>query len=139
MSDQAIADAVDRDLVRRGVVLGEPEVLQAMEHTEGNFRYLPVGNRGDWLLTAEQMEQLGRLVSDDLKAVAGELAAGNIDADPFWRGERENACQWCDYAQACHFEPVCGDRVRWQKGLSAREFWAALGGGDQPEEDDHGL
>ena len=139
MSDQAIADAVDRDLVRRGVVLGEPEVLQAMEHTEGNFRYLPVGNRGDWLLTAEQMEQLGRLVSDDLKAVAGELAAGNIDADPFWRGERENACQWCDYAQACHFEPVCGDRVRWQKGLSAREFWAALGGDDQPEEDDHGL
>ena len=86
-----------------------------------------MGNRGDWLLTAEQMEQLGRLVSDDLKAVAGELAAGNIDADPFWRGPDHNACQWCEYAAACHFEEGRGgDRRRFLPAVRSEEFWQAV-------------
>ena len=43
-----------------------------------------------------------------------EDAAGNIAADPFWRGPEKNACRWCDYAAACHFEEGRGgDCRRW--------------------------
>ena len=126
MTAEDIAKARERDLVRRGLVLGDDEVLRAMEHTDGGFRYLPVDKKGDFLATGEQMERLGRMVADSLAQAADELAEGDIDADPFWRGPRENACQWCDYAAACHFEPACGDRKRWQKGVSAKEFWEAL-------------
>ena len=127
MSDEEIAAAVDKKLVRRGLVLGEPEVLAAMEHGEGGFRYLPVDGKGESLVSAEQMRRLRALVEDSLSQAAAELAAGDIDADPFWRGPRENACRWCDYRAACHFEPSCGDAKRWQRGIGAREFWEALG------------
>lgn len=124
------AEEIDKkrteSLTRRGLVLGEEEVLSAMEHTTGGFRYLPVDKKGDFVVTEEQMEKLGAMVARSLEDAAAELAAGDIDADPFWRGPQENACRWCDYAAACHFEPGCGDKRRWQKGVSAKEFWEGL-------------
>ena len=124
------AEEIDKkrteSLTRRGLVLGEEEVLSAMEHTAGGFRYLPVDKKGDFVVTEEQMEKLGAMVARSLEDAAAELAAGDIDADPFWRGPQENACRWCDYAAACHFEPGCGDKRRWQKGVSPKEFWEGL-------------
>ena len=126
MTAEDIARAREKELVRRGLVLGEEEVLSAMEHTAGDYRYLPVDKKGDFVVTGEQMEKLEAMVAASLEDAAEELAAGDIDADPFWRGPRENACQWCDYAAACHFEPSRGDRKRRQRGVSAKEFWAGL-------------
>lgn len=126
MSDEEIAQKREKDLTRRGLVLGEEKVLSAMEHSFGGYRFLPVDKKGDYLVTEEQMERLGAMVAESLAQAAEELAAGDIDADPFWRGPQENACQWCDFAAACHFEPECGDRRRWQRGVSAKEFWTGL-------------
>ena len=54
-------------------------------------------------------------------------AAGNIAADPFWRGPEKNACRYCDYAAACHFEEGRGeDRRRWLPSVGAQEFWAQV-------------
>ena len=58
--------------------------------------------------------------------IAGELAAGNIDADPYWRSPEVNACRYCEYGDACHFEECCGDKIRRRRALSAGEFWALL-------------
>lgn len=135
MSDEEIAQKRERELIRRGLVLGEEKVLSAMERTaEEGYRFLPVDKKGDYLVTEEQMKRLEAMVSESLARAAEELAAGDIDADPFWRGPRENACQWCDYAAACHFEPECGDRRRWQRGVSAKEFWSALDGSGTADE-----
>ena len=55
------------------------------------------------------------------------MKAGNIAADPFWRSPEKNACRYCDYAAACHFEPGRGgDCKRWLPGLSAQEFWTLV-------------
>ena len=62
-----------------------------------------------------------------LEDICQELAGGNIAADPFWRGPEKNACRFCDYAAACHFEPGRGgDCKRWLPKVNAKEFWEQI-------------
>ena len=82
---------------------------------------------GEALCSAEQLGKLGRHIQKVLEDICRELKAGNIAADPFWRGPEKNACRYCDYAAACHFEPGRGgDCKRWLPGLSAQEFWTLV-------------
>ncbi len=139
MTDQEVRRARDRLLRRQGLVLNDQAVLSAMERAEGGeYRFLPVGTgRGgsDCLVTPDQMDALDRYITGALAAAAGELAAGNIDADPYWRGADHDPCRWCDYRAACHFEEGCGDARRFRRGVSAKEFWQWM---SQREEDQHG-
>jgi len=122
------------DLLRRdGLILDEEEVLRAMEDWgNGAPRFLPlkVNKAGelksDYLVKTEQMGKLSRKVMETLEQIAAEMAAGNIDADPYWRSPEINACRWCDYAEACHFEECFGDKKVWQKPVHAKEFWEKL-------------
>lgn len=130
MSEEERQRLVDKQLMRQGLVLCEPEVLEAMEHGDGDYRFLPLKLKtngeltGRALVSAEQLGKLERHTRQALEDVARELAAGKITADPFWRGERKNACLWCEYAAACQFrEGRGGDRRRWLPTLSAEEFW----------------
>ena len=135
MSREEIRRRADAELRRRGLVLDDPEVLAAMEHVgaEGP-RFLPVrvsartgAISGEALVSAQQLGRLEAHIGRILRAIAAEIAAGNIDADPYWRGSTLNACQWCDYAQACQFQEGCGsDRRRWLPTLKADEFWSAV-------------
>ena len=138
MSDGEIQRARDRLLRRQGLVLDDPDVLSAMERPAGEYRFLPVGTGrggGDSLVTPAQMEALDGYITAALRAAAGELAAGNIDADPYWQGADKNPCRWCDYKAACHFEEGCGDRRRFRRGLLAAQFWEWM---DRWEEDGGG-
>ena len=39
----------------------------------------------------------------------------------------KNACRFCDYAAACHFDPGRGgDCKRWLARVSVKEFWEQL-------------
>ena len=134
MSDQDRQKMVDAQLRRRGVVLDDPEVLSAMEDPqEGPLRFLPVRvNKsgqitGEALVSAQRLGKLARHTDHILRQIGQELAAGNINADPFWRGPEQNACQWCDYAAACHFEEGRGsDKKRWLPTVKGEDFWAAV-------------
>ena len=130
---------VDAELRRKGIVLDDPEVLSAMEELgEGGPRFLPVRvNRagaitGEALVSAERLGKLARHTGRILEEIGQELAAGNIAADPFWRGPEHNACQWCDYAEACHFEEGHGgDCRRWLPSVTGEEFWQAVARGQE--------
>jgi len=135
MSDEELRKKVDRELTRRGLVVDNPRVLDAMEpQGEGGYRFLPLKVSkstgqitGEALASAEQLGKLGRHVQRVLEDICQELAGGNIAADPFWRGPEKNACRFCDYAAACHFEPGRGgDRKRWLASVDAQEFWEQL-------------
>ena len=125
---------VDAELRRRGIVLDEPEVLAAMEEPgEAGIRFLPVkvnkagAITGEALVSAERLGKLARHTGRILEEIGRELAAGNIAADPFWRGPDHNACQWCEYAAACHFEEGRGgDRRRFLPTVRGEEFWQAV-------------
>lgn len=136
MSDEELRKKIDGELVRSGLVVDDPQVLEAMEaRGEGGYRFLPLRVSkstgeitGEALASAEQLGRLGRHVQRVLEDICRELAAGNIAADPFWRGKEKNACRFCDYAAACHFEPGRGgDCKRWLAHVSAEEFWQQLG------------
>ncbi len=134
MSDAEIEKELGKQLRRKGVVLDDPDVLDAMEHLEEGegYRYLPLkvsrtgAITGEELVSAEKLGKLGRHVEKTLRELAGEMANGAINADPFWRGEQKNACLYCDYAPACQFrEGVGGDRRRPMKSMKQADFWAA--------------
>ncbi len=135
MSGEAWRKALDKELRRSGLVLDDPEILNAMEPAgEGGYRFLPlrVSKKtgeitGDALASAERLGRLGQHIQKILGDICQELASGNIAADPFWRGPDQNACRFCEYAEACCFEEGRGgDCRRWLAGVSAEEFWENL-------------
>ncbi|WP_251319058.1 PD-(D/E)XK nuclease family protein [Flintibacter muris] len=136
MSGEELRKKVDTELKRRGLVVNDRKVLDAMEEQgEGGYRFLPLRVSkstgqitGEALASAEQLGKLGKHVQRVLEDICKELAGGNIAADPFWRGPEKNACRFCDYAAACHFEPgQTGDCKRWLASVSAEEFWERVG------------
>ena len=127
----------DAELRRHGLLLDDPEVLEAMEAmNEGGPRFLPVkvSSRtgtitGEALVTAERLGKLKTHTQHILAEIAGELSSGIIDADPFWRGPEKNACLYCDYAAACHFENGRGsDRRRYLSTIDSETFWTSVAG-----------
>ncbi|MCI8303286.1 MAG: ATP-dependent nuclease subunit B, partial [Lawsonibacter sp.] len=135
MSGEELQKQVDRELRRSGLVVNDPRVLEAMEArgAEG-YRFLPLKVSkstgritGEALASAEQLGKLGKHIQRVLEDICREVAEGNIAADPFWRGADKNACRFCDYAAACHFEPgQGGDCRRWLPHVSAEEFWEQI-------------
>ena len=133
MTEEERQKEVDRQLRRKGLVLDDSAVLEAMEHGDEPPRFLPLrvskagAFTGEALVSAERLGKLQEHTRRILEQVAAELAAGNIAADPFWRGREHNACQWCSYAAACQFrEGVGGDSRRWFPKVDAQTFWERL-------------
>lgn len=129
MDEAARRKLMDKELVRRGLVLDDEAVLDAMEHQEGTLRFLPlrVSTRtgkitGDALVSAEKLGRLKGHTQAILQQICREIASGNIDADPFWRGPSKNACQYCEYFRACQFEEKT-DRRRWIPSVKNSDFW----------------
>lgn len=135
MTDDQLRKKVDKELTRSGLIRNEQQILDAMEESSSEgYRFLPLKVSrstgkitGEALASAEQMGKLGRHIQQILTEICQELAGGNIAADPFWRGPDKNACRFCDYAAACHFEPGRGgDRKRWLPSIGAQEFWEKI-------------
>ena len=117
-----------RQLRRSGLVLGEPEVLRAMEHSALESPcYLPIilsrkGDITEGVASAAQLGRLSRYVDKVLRQITRELRQGNIDADPCTRGPQDSACTYCPFASACYFDES-RDRRHYLKKTDAKEFW----------------
>ena len=138
ISAEKLRDSMQKELRRSGMVLSDPKVLQAMEHSALDKPcYLPLriskdGGIGGGVATAAQFGKLGNYVDRLLHQIAQELESGNIDADPCSRGPQDSACTYCEFASACYFEDGCGDdRMRYLKKTDEAEFWTLL---DRTEE-----
>ena len=130
VSPAALRAALDRELRRSGMVLDQPEVLQAMEHSAlESPRFLPLtlgrdGSIAKGVASAEELGKLGQYVDKLLERIARELRQGNIDADPCGRGENDNACTYCEFASACHFLDADGaDHMELIRPVDPAEFW----------------
>ncbi len=134
---------IDRELVRRGLILDDGDVLEAMEHSEDGPRFLPLRVSaktgkitGEALVSAERLGRLKGHIQGILQQICREIAGGNIDADPFWRGPAKNACLYCPYFRACQFEEK-RDHRRWIPSVKNSDFWAWLAQREEGGED-HG-
>ncbi len=138
MDEAARQKELDKELVRKGLILEDADVVEAMEHGEGSLRFLPVKVKtkkeettisGDVLVSAEKLGRLDLHIQTILAQICQEIARGNIDADPFWRSKDQNACTYCEFAQACQFEEsteATGDHRRWAPTVDNKTFWANL-------------
>ncbi len=117
------------DRRRSGLLLDDAEVLEAMEGGEPK-RFLPLrmtknGPSGDALTSAARFGALGRHIEQTLAALAAELRAGSVEADPWFKSARDNACEFCDMKEACLFDESC-DRRRAMPNLRAPEAWERI-------------
>ncbi len=130
ISEEKLRDTMNKELRRSGMVLSEPDVLRAMEHSaleSPNFLPLQISKDGGisgGVATAAQLGKLGKYVDRLLHQITRELAQGNIDADPCSRGPQDSACTYCEFASACYFEDGRGsDRTRYLQKTEADSFW----------------
>ena len=114
----SVASSIRRRLMVDLPTPGSP--VMRMSKTSGDVT-------GEALATAEQFGKLGRHIQQVLEEICRELGEGAIAADPFWRGPDKNACRYCDYAAACHFEEGRGgDCRRWAPKIAAADFWSEV-------------
>lgn len=135
MTDEELA-ALRRSSARRsGLILGDDEVIDAME-PGGEKRFLPVKllRSGGWskdslgsLATLEQFGALSRYIDRTLRDMAAELRAGSVTADPWFRSTQSNACAYCDFAKACLFDET-KDAWRMREELSPEKAWERIEG-----------
>lgn len=139
VTPEALEKEREKTLKRSGLLLSDPQVLQAMEHealTEPHYLPLRVNRTGDLsgsIASAAQLGRLGNYVDNLLRQISGELRSGNIDADPCCRSEEDTQCRYCDWAAACHFrDGQDRDHLRYILPVKPEEFWEELekGGGD---------
>lgn len=131
MDEQQRRREADQALRRSGLLLRDEEVLWAMEQWGADGpRFLPlrVGKNGlvnaDSLATAEQWGRLSKRLDHLLQEMGRELLRGDIDADPYLKGGGQSACDYCDFAQACHFEEGRGgDCRRYLYSVKGKAFW----------------
>lgn len=119
-----------KSLRRSGLVLDDEALIEAWEKGEDK-RYIPLKfNRGKitgGLASAEQLGRLSRHVKKCLRDMARELRQGSIAADPYYRSGGNNACQTCDFFDACQFsDGENGESCRYQPKLKEELVWEKL-------------
>lgn len=123
----------DKAVRRSGLVLDDSELMEAWEHGEKK-RYIPVKFKNgeptkDSLASAARLGLLARHIKKRLGEMVQELRAGSVAADPYYKGQQENACINCDYFEACHFsDGENGERCRYLAKLDPETVWSMLEG-----------
>lgn len=122
-----------KTLKRSGLLLSDPEVLQAMEHDALKApQYLPIrvnrsGDLSGSIASAAQLGKLGQYIEKLLHQISDEVRQGNIDADPCCHSEEDSVCRFCDWADACHFQDGRdGDYLHYILPVKQEEFWALM-------------
>ena len=123
-------------MVRRGLLLRDEEVLQAMEPGENPKRLCYTtkkdGSLSGDLADREQLRLLKGYLLKTLEKMVDEIASGNVDPNPYTRGTSHSACAYCPYGSICREKKEAGRRN--YKTMDAQRFWDEIG----KEMDSHG-
>ena len=132
ISPEELAAKRLKEAQRKGLVLLDPAVIEAMEHGAlEKAHYLPVnlkcGRGANSVATAEQLGKLRRYLKLLLREILHEVGSGDISADPWRRTEDDSACRYCAYKSACYLrEGAEHDHYRRRGGVNDEEAWAAI-------------
>ena len=136
LDEEEAAKQKNKELRRSGLVLRDDELINAWENGEDK-RYIPVKFKNgvpseDDVASLERLGKLAVHIRKTLAEMASQLHRGNIAADPYYRGQQENACLNCDYFDACHFsDGENGEHCRYLKKLKPDVVWSMLEGGGE--------
>ena len=129
MTDADAEKERSKDWKRKGLLLKDEQVLQAMEPSETPSRLCYTTRKdgsmvGD-LADREQLKMLKAYVFKILGKMVDEIASGNVEANPYTRGTSHSACDYCPYGAVCHKEHVQGRRN--YKTMKPERFWEEIG------------
>ena len=129
-SEERIMKEREKVLRRSGIVLDEPDVIEAMENGSEK-KYLPVklskdGMTGDSLVSQEQIAMLSEYVDYMLHRAVREILGGSIECRPYYKGAENNACSYCEYITVCAFDEDAGDKRRYIGKMGIDDAWAEL-------------
>ena len=129
MTDEELEKLRMKDLKRKGLLLSDEEVLQAMEPGE-NPQRLSYSVKKDGSLSGDladraQMKLLKAYLQRILGKMVDEIASGNVEPNPYTRGTSHSACTFCPYGAVCHEAEVEGRRN--YKTMTAQRFWDEIG------------
>lgn len=128
--EETLAELKAGGAKRSGLVLDDADVIEAMEPGLTK-RFIPVKfgktgmPSGDALATAERFGALERYIEQTLKKLVEELRSGSVEADPWFKNARDNACAVCDFADACLFDAQ-RDPMRPVTTLKTAEAWERI-------------
>ena len=125
LSEEEAAEAREKIWKRKGLLLSDEQVLDAMEPGEKPKR-MPYTRKKDGTLSgdladSEQFEMLKEYVFGLLGKMVDDIASGCVTPNPYTRGSSHNACTYCPYHAVCHEEML--DNRRNYKTVSAKQFW----------------
>ncbi len=133
LTEEEAAAARRKEWKRRGLLLSDEEVLQAMDPEEtGRLSCsMKKGVLSGDIADRAQMKQLRHHVFRVLGEMVDEIASGDVTPNPYTRGTAHDACGYCPYGAICHKQSV-KDRRNY-KAMNALRFWEELG-----KEEHHG-
>ncbi len=106
--DSPNTEAVSDSLRATGLVLGDMNVLEAMEHKiQNNFVPVQLDKNGEIdakkssCITKAAFEELKQFTFRKLAEMAESVFNGDADASPLYFGERNYPCLYCDYVNIC--------------------------------------
>ena len=128
LSDEEAEAAREKSWKRKGLLLCDEDVLQAMEPGESP-RKLPYTRKKDGSISGDiadrkQFDLLKKYIFCLLGDMVDEIASGNVEPNPYTRGSSHDACAYCPYSTICHSRTV--EARRNYRGISAKEFWDHL-------------
>ncbi len=125
LDPQEAAEKRISEMKRRGLVLLDEAVLEAMDPEEGMPR-LSVKCKKDGTITGdvadrEQFNLLRKYVFHMLGNMVDEIADGKVQPNPYTRGSAHSACAFCPFGAVCAREREKGRRN--YKTMTAQRFW----------------
>ena len=125
LTDQEAETAREKVWKRKGLLLQDEAVLEAMDTSEGSWR-MPYKRKNDGTVSGDladrdQFALLKRYVFKVLGELVDEIASGNVTPNPYTRGSSFNVCGYCPYGSICHAAYVEGRRN--YQAMSAQRFW----------------
>ncbi len=125
LTDEEAANVREKAWKRKGLLLSDEDVLEAMEPDDKPRRMGYSRNKdgvisGD-VASREQFTLLKKYLNCLLGKMVDEIASGEVTPNPYTRGSSHNACTFCPYGEVCHKSEVEGRRN--YKTMSAVRFW----------------
>jgi ATP-dependent helicase/nuclease subunit B len=119
------------EMRRSGLILDDPTVIEAMENGEQKD-YLPVklskdGNyTGNSLANSAQLRLLSGHVNKMLQKAMLNIQNGDCRCRPYYKSEKNNACNFCEYHSICGFDEEMGDKRHFIGKVSIEDVWESL-------------
>jgi len=113
---------------RKGLLLEDSEVLQAMEPGEKprrmSYSVSKDGTLSGDLADRDQLNRLEAYIFQTLAALVEDIGAGKVNPNPYTRGTSHSACDYCPYSSVCHKNEV-KERRNYQ-AMNAKRFWEEI-------------